>query len=167
MVVRLGFYSPEQLQLIVRRSAEILNVEITDDAALEIGRRSRGTPRIANRILKRVRDFAQERAAGVITTQVADESLRMLEIDRRGLDCMDRHILNIIIERFDGGPVGIESIAAAIGEDRETIEDVYEPYLVQEGFVSRTRRGREVTTEAYEHLQIERKSRSHDSVKIG
>jgi Holliday junction DNA helicase RuvB len=152
MVMRLEFYTPEQLTQIVLRSAGILGMTIDNDAALEIGRRSRGTPRIANRILKRLRDYAQERANGVVTREVAQRGLRMLDIDERGLDRMDRQILGTIIEKFNGGPVGVDTIAAAIGEDRDTVEDVYEPYLIQEGFLARTRRGREVTTGGYEHL---------------
>lgn len=152
MVMRLDFYRPEELQSIVLRSAGIMNVRIEEEAAHEIGRRSRGTPRIANRILKRLRDYAQERAGGVITLAVAQDALKLLDVDQRGLDNMDRLILDTIIGKFDGGPVGIETIAAAIGEDRETLEDVYEPYLVQEGFLARTKRGREATAAAYQHL---------------
>ena len=156
MVLRLGFYSPEELSTVVTRSAAILNVEITPDAAAEIGRRARGTPRIANRMLKRVRDFAQQKGDGRIDKAIAGQALELLQVDERGLDLMDRMILSVIIEKFAGGPVGIETIAAAIGEDRDTLEDVYEPFLVQEGFVIRTRRGREATDMAYEHLGIKR-----------
>lgn len=145
MALRLEFYSPEELRQVVLRSARILNVELCEDAALEIGRRSRGTPRIANRILRRLRDYAQERARGVITIEVAREALQRLDIDQRGLDRMDRAIMETIIDKFSGGPVGVETIAAAIGEDRDTVEDVYEPFLLQEGLIARTRRGREIT----------------------
>ncbi len=152
MIMRLEFYTTTELTEVVKRSAGILGVEITADAAVEIGRRSRGTPRIANRILKRLRDFAQERASGVITIEVAREGLKLLDIDARGLDRMDRTILDTVIEKFGGGPVGVDTIAAAVGEDRDTIEDVYEPFLIQEGLLARTRRGREVTESGYEHL---------------
>ena len=153
MVLRLEFYRPEELTEIVKRSASLLQVEIETGACSEIGRRARGTPRIANRILKRIRDFAQERASGKIDLAVTSAAMDLLDIDSRGLDRMDRAILEIILNRFDGGPVGIETIAAAIGEDRETLEDVYEPYLVQEGYIARTRRGREITELACAHLQ--------------
>jgi len=152
MVMRLGFYSPQELVQILLRSAKILQVEIDQAAALEIGRRSRGTPRVANRILKRVRDFAQEKAQGRITLEVAQQSLKLLEVDERGLDGMDRTILETIIDKFSGGPVGIETISVAVGEEKDTLEDVYEPFLVQEGFLTRTRKGREVTELAYSHL---------------
>jgi len=152
IVHRLNFYSPEELVIIVTRSAGILGIVLEPDAALEIGRRSRGTPRIANRILKRVRDFAEERADGKITLQVARQAMLMLEVDERGLDRMDRLILETIVDKFNGGPVGIETISVAVGEERDTLEDVYEPFLVQEGFLARTRRGREVTELAYTHL---------------
>lgn len=152
MVLRLEFYSPAELKLIVQRSAQIMGVEINEGAAAELGRRSRGTPRVVNRLLKRVRDFAQEKAAGLVTLEVAQAALKLLDIDRRGLDRMDRAILAVIIDKFGGGPVGIETIAAATGEDRHTLEDVYEPFLVQEGLIARTRRGREATEEAYQHL---------------
>lgn len=157
LVLRLEFYSTGELAQIIERSARILGVKIDPDAAHEIGRRSRGTPRIANRILRRVRDFAEERGNGTATTPVVNDALRMLDIDELGLDRMDRAILNLLIEKFDGGPVGIETIAAAIGEDKETIEDVYEPYLLQEGLLARTRRGREVSARGYEHLKREMK----------
>jgi Holliday junction DNA helicase RuvB len=152
LIQRLGYYQPEELKLIVLRSARILGMEIDEPAAHEIGRRSRGTPRIANRILRRVRDYAQERASGVATYEVVQSALAMLDIDDQGLDSMDRTILETVIDRFQGGPVGIETIAAAIGEDKSTIEEVYEPFLVQEGFVARTRRGREATPRALAHL---------------
>ncbi|MCB0318763.1 MAG: Holliday junction branch migration DNA helicase RuvB [Bdellovibrionales bacterium] len=150
---RLNFYEPKVLAMIVKRSATLLGVEIDDEAAYVIGKRSRGTPRIANRLLKRVRDFADQRSSGVVTTEIANHALEMLEVDDLGLDLMDRLILNTIKDKFEGGPVGIETIAAAIGEERETIEEVYEPYLVQEGLVARTRRGRELTALANKHLE--------------
>ncbi len=149
---RLEFYNPEELATIVRRSARILNVAIEDTGATEIARRARGTPRIANRLLRRVRDFAQVRAEGVITAPVADQALAMLEVDGRGFDKMDRAILLAIIDKFGGGPVGVETLAAAIGEERDTIEDVYEPYLIQEGFLHRTPKGRVATRLAFEHF---------------
>ena len=157
--LRLSFYSPEELGQILDRSAAILGIELSRDAAHEIGRRSRGTPRIANRILKRVRDYAQEQdethrsdRPAPITRECARAALSLLEIDERGLDQMDRLILSTIIEKFDGGPVGLATIGAAIGEDRDTVEDVYEPYLIQEGFLMRTPRGREATENAYAHM---------------
>ena len=152
--LRLELYSPEELQKIVERSAGILNVEINSAGAYEIASRSRGTPRIANRILRRVRDFAQVTADGVITRQVADEALNRLEIDHLGLDSLDRRMLRSIIEYYSGGPVGVETLAATINEESVTLEDVYEPYLLQQGFLTRTPRGRCVTQKAYEHLGI-------------
>ncbi len=148
------FYAPEDLHRIITRSAEILNVPIEDGGASQIARRSRGTPRIANRLLKRVRDFAQVRADGVITPEVADAALRMQGVDDLGLDDFDRRFLSTIIEKFDGGPVGVETIAATLQEERDTIEDVYEPYLMQLGFLNRTPRGRMATRGAYEHLRL-------------
>jgi len=150
----LGFYTEEDLREIALRSAGILGIETDYDGALEIARRSRGTPRITNRLLRRVRDYAQVRADGIITKDVADQALAMLEVDWRGLDNTDRKFLQTIVEKFDGGPVGIETIAAAIGEERDTIEDVYEPYLLQIGFLQRTPRGRVATRLAYEHLGV-------------
>ncbi len=152
VVFRLEFYKPDELKQIVLRSARILGVEIDDEGALEIAKRSRGTPRIANRLLRRVRDFAQVCADGKITRKVADEALTMMNVDQRGFDRMDRCILSTIIEKFDGGPIGLETLAAAICEDKDTLEDVYEPYLIQEGFLKRTPRGRVATRLAYEHL---------------
>lgn len=152
LVMRLEFYSPKQLAQIVSRSAKILGVELSDDAAQEIGRRSRGTPRISNRILKRLRDFAQEKANGKINLEVAAAGLKILQIDEMGLDFMDRDILSTIIDKFRGGPVGLSTLAAAVGEDKETIEDVYEPYLIQEGLIARTPRGREATDISYKVL---------------
>jgi Holliday junction DNA helicase RuvB len=149
---RLDFYSPAELSTIVRRSARILSVDIDEGGALEIARRARGTPRIANRLLRRVRDYAQVRADGHINPAVADRALRMLEVDERGFDKMDRAILLTIIDKFSGGPVGVETLAASIGEERDTIEDVYEPFLIQEGYLARTPKGRMATPAAYEHF---------------
>ena len=152
VTLRLGLYTPEELSRIVTRSAGILNVEIEPDGAYEIARRSRGTPRIANRMLRRVRDFAQVKADGVITAAVADEALCALEVDQLGLDSVDRRMLGAIIDHYNGGPVGLETLAATIGEEAVTLEDVYEPYLMQLGFLTRTPRGRCVTQRAYGHL---------------
>lgn len=152
IVHRLDFYSREDLSRIVKRSASILEVACDSGAADEIAARSRGTPRIANRLLKRARDFAEECSEGYLTAEVAREALALLEIDSHGLDRTDRAFLSLIIDKFDGGPVGIETVAAALGEDRETLEDVFEPFLLQEGFLARTKRGREATERAYKHL---------------
>ena len=154
VTLRLELYTPEELAKIVTRSAGILNVSIAPEGAMEIARRSRGTPRIANRMLRRVRDFAEVRADGVITRKVADEALRALEIDRLGLDPIDYRMLRAIIENYGGGPVGIDTLAATIGEESVTLWDVYEPYLMQLGFLTRTPRGRCVTRKAYEHLGL-------------
>jgi Holliday junction DNA helicase RuvB len=154
MSFRLEFYSPQELSIIVRRSARIFSVTIDDAGAAEIARRSRGTPRIANRLLRRVRDYAQIKADGAITEQVARKALTLFEVDDKGFDHMDRMILATLIQKFSGGPVGIDSLAAAIGEERTTIEDVYEPYLIQEGYLQRTPRGRTATPLAYEHLGL-------------
>ncbi len=154
VVLRLELYSPEELSQIVRRSAGILSIGIEDDGALEIAARSRGTPRIANRLLKRARDFAEIMGNGVIDEETANFALSKMEIDHLGLDSIDRLILSTMIKNYNGGPVGLETIAAAIGEEAVTIEDVYEPYLMQIGFLSRTPRGRTVTPAAYEHLGI-------------
>ena len=154
VLLKLELYSPEELATIVRRSADILSLPISDDGAIEIASRSRGTPRIANRLLKRVRDFAQVKGDGAITSEIANFALQQLEIDELGLDSIDRHMLSTIIKFYDGGPVGLETLAATIGEEAITLEDVYEPYLMQIGFLSRTPRGRCVTRRAYEHLGI-------------
>lgn len=151
---RLEFYSPEELQTIVLRSAHVLKVKIDEDGALEIATRSRGTPRLANRFLKRIRDFAQVRYDGEVTGRVARETLDLLEVDPLGLDAMDRAVLTMIIENFSGGPVGLETLAAALGEDVGTLEDVCEPYLIQNGFLNRTPRGRTATEKAYQHLGL-------------
>jgi Holliday junction DNA helicase RuvB len=154
IVARLEFYTPAELQRIIDRSAALLEVAIESDGALEIARRSRGTPRIANRLLRRVRDFAQVKAKGVITREVADAALAMLDVDQLGLDLMDRRLLLAVIEKFAGGPVGVESLAAAIGEERDTIEDVLEPYLIQQGYLQRTPRGRMATMAAFRHFGL-------------
>lgn len=152
VILRLDFYKPEELKQIVMRSARILGISIDEAGAMEIARRSRGTPRIANRILRRVRDFAQVRADGVITEEVAKKALDLLDVDERGFDAMDRRILQLIIDHYDGGPVGIDTIAAALSEEKTTIEDVYEPYLIQQGYIRKTPRGRMATRKAYEHF---------------
>ncbi len=157
VVGRLNYYEPEELFRIVNRSAKILEVEIDLNGAQEIARRSRGTPRVANRLLRRVRDFAQIRGDGRIDQKIADQALKMMEVDESGLDEMDKRILEVIIKKFNGGPVGINSLAVAVGEEKETIEEVYEPYLIQEGFINRTLRGREATEHAYRHLGLEGK----------
>ncbi|WP_294512224.1 Holliday junction branch migration DNA helicase RuvB [uncultured Intestinimonas sp.] len=154
VTLRLELYTPEELTRIVTRSAGILEVPIEADGAMEIAKRSRGTPRIANRMLRRVRDFAQVKAGGVITRKVADEALTALEVDHLGLDAIDRRMLRSIIEHYGGGPVGLETLAATINEEAVTLEDVYEPYLMQMGFLTRTPRGRCVTRRAYEHLGL-------------
>ena len=152
VISRLEFYTDEELAFIVTRSARIFGMAIEPEGAMELARRSRGTPRIANRLLRRVRDFAQVRAGGVITREVADQALSLLEIDQMGFDHMDRAILLTIIDKFGGGPVGLDTIAAAISEESDTIEDVYEPFLIQNGFLNRTPRGRVATAAAYEHF---------------
>jgi Holliday junction DNA helicase RuvB len=155
---RLDFYQAMELEKIVRRSAALLHMVIDDSGTEEIARRSRGTPRIANRLLRRVRDFAQVKGAAVVTREVARSALALLEVDDAGFDKMDRVILATIIEKFSGGPVGVETIAAAVGEEKSTIEDVYEPYLIQEGYLQRTSRGRVATLQAYRHLGVARPS---------
>ena len=155
VVQRLEFYSPKELSVIVKRSAKVLGVEIEDSGAYEIARRSRGTPRLANRLLKRVRDFAQVKYNGVITKEVADFALDILDVDKLGLDNNDRTLLLTLIQKFNGGPVGLETLAAATGEDAGTLEDVYEPYLLMNGLINRTPRGRMATELAYKHLGLE------------
>ena len=153
VVMRLDFYTQEELQEILRRSAELLRVGIDEDGTVEIARRSRGTPRVANRLLKRVRDYAQVRADGFITSEVASQALKLLDVDDLGLDKMDRQLLEAIIDKFGGGPVGLETLSAVLNEEKDTIEDVYEPYLIQEGYLKRTPRGRAATPLAYRHLR--------------
>lgn len=153
VVLRLEFYSPEELVTIVQRSGRILGMEIDDSGALELGRRSRGTPRIANRLLRRVRDFAEVGGHAVIDRKVADDALIMLGVDQFGLDDMDRRIMLTIIDKFDGGPIGLETLATVVCEEKNTLEDVYEPFLIQSGFLKRTPRGRMATVKAYEHFQ--------------
>jgi len=157
VICRLEYYEEEELKRIVIRSAQILKIAIDSEGAREIAKRSRGTPRIANRLLKRVRDFAQVKGEGTITLDIAKYALDMLEVDEIGLDKVDRRLLLAIIEKFDGGPVGLDTIASTIGEEKDTIEDVYEPYLLQLGFINRTPRGRVVTKLAYDHLRIRAK----------
>ena len=152
IVARLEFYTPDELARIVARSAGLLSMSLDEAGALEIAKRSRGTPRIANRLLRRVRDFAEVRADGIATREVADAALTMLDVDHAGFDMMDRKLLLAVIEKFSGGPVGLDNLAAAIGEERDTIEDVLEPYLIQQGFLQRTPRGRMATPHAYRHL---------------
>jgi len=154
--LHLDYYSIEDLMKILKRSANILKIQIQDEAAERIASCSRGTPRLANRLLKRIRDFAQVKGSGIITLAIAEEGLQSLEIDSHGLDENDRKLLLTIIDKFQGGPVGIESIAAALNEDASTIEDVYEPYLIQKGYIFRTARGRVVSDKAYEHLGREK-----------
>jgi Holliday junction DNA helicase RuvB len=154
IVARLEFYTPEELTLIIRRSAQLLNCEIVAEGAVEIARRSRGTPRIANRLLRRVRDFAEVKAEGNITGTVADAALVMLDVDKLGLDIMDRKLLSAMLEKFGGGPVGLDNLAAAIGEARDTIEDVLEPFLIQQGYLQRTPRGRIATPAIWRHFGL-------------
>jgi len=158
VVLRLDYYNAEDLFHIIKRSANILKVKIEEDGAYEIAMRSRGTPRIANRLLRRTRDYAQVRSDGKITKKVANEALLMLEVDEKGLDEMDKRILKIIIENYNGGPVGINTIAVAVGEEGETIEEIYEPFLIQQGFLKRTSRGRVVTHLAYDHFKYRRRN---------
>jgi Holliday junction DNA helicase RuvB len=154
IVARLEFYSAQELARIVARSASLLEIRTQDAGSAEIARRARGTPRIANRLLRRVRDFAQVKAQGEITQQVADAALAMLDVDKLGLDTMDRKLLLTVIEKFGGGPVGVDNLAAAISEERDTIEDVLEPYLIQQGYLQRTTRGRIATVSAYRHFGL-------------
>ena len=152
VILRMDYYNPDELFQILMRTAQILNIELRPDGAAEIAKRSRGTPRVANRILRRTRDYAQVKAAGVIDKKVAEQSLKMLEIDELGLDNLDRQILLTIIDKFSGGPVGLNNLAVAVGEEAETIEDVYEPYLIQQGLIQRTARGRQATPATYEYF---------------
>ena len=154
VISRLEYYEPEALVYIIKRAAEILKIEIEDNGAQEIARRSRGTPRVANRLLKRVRDFAQVDGSGVITSEIADKALALLEVDKAGLDHTDRRMLDTMIRKFAGGPVGLDTLAASISEETDTIEDVYEPYLLQLGFINRTPRGRIVTRAGYKHMKV-------------
>jgi Holliday junction DNA helicase RuvB len=154
IVSRLEFYSPDELGLIVKRSAKLLEVSIDEHGAMEIAKRSRGTPRISNRLLRRVRDYAEVKGNGNVSKDIADLALKMLDVDKVGLDMMDRKLLLSIIEKFSGGPVGVENLAAAIGEERDTIEDVLEPYLIQQGYLQRTPRGRMATTLTYQHFGL-------------
>jgi Holliday junction DNA helicase RuvB len=154
IVARLEFYTPEELARIVKRSAGLLNAPMEELGGAEIARRSRGTPRIANRLLRRVRDYAEVKGKGVITLDIANMALKMLDVDPQGFDVMDRKLLEAVIHRFDGGPVGLDNVAASIGEERDTIEDVIEPYLIQQGFLQRTPRGRIATLAAYRHLGV-------------
>ncbi len=154
IVARLEFYSPEELTRIVMRSGRLLNVNLSEAGAFEVARRSRGTPRIANRLLRRVRDYAEVKAGGHVTPDVADAALSMLDVDRVGLDMMDRKLLSTVLEKFGGGPVGLDNLAAAIGEERDTIEDVLEPFLIQQGYLMRTPRGRVATALSYQHFGL-------------
>ena len=154
IVSRLEFYTTEELGRIVHRSAGLLDVQITETGALEVAKRSRGTPRISNRLLRRVRDYAQVKADGIVSSEVADAALKMLDVDSLGFDVMDRKLLSAVLEKFGGGPVGLDNLAAAIGEERDTIEDVLEPYLIQQGYLMRTPRGRVATSLAYQHFGL-------------
>ncbi len=154
VVLRLEYYEPHELSRIIHRTAQLLEVRIDDEAAEELARRSRGTPRVANRLLRRLRDYAQVRADGVITPEVSEEALALLEVDRMGLDKNDHRLLRTIIEKYDGGPVGLDTLAAALSEETQTVEDVYEPYLLQKGLLQRTPRGRVVTRSTYQYLDI-------------
>jgi len=154
IVSRLEFYTTEELSRIVHRSAGLLEVQITETGALEVAKRSRGTPRISNRLLRRVRDYAQVKADGIVSSEVADAALKMLDVDNLGFDVMDRKLLQAVLEKFGGGPVGLDNLAAAIGEERDTIEDVLEPYLIQQGYLMRTPRGRVATSLAYQHFGL-------------
>ena len=162
IVARLEFYNAEELTHIVKRSAHLLKIEISPEGAMEVARRSRGTPRIANRLLRRVRDYAEVRANGKVDSEIADAALKMLEVDSAGLDVMDRKLLDALLEKFAGGPVGLENLAAAIGEAADTIEDVLEPYLIQQGFLARTPRGRVASPLAYRHFGLVTPTRSRN-----
>ncbi|MDQ1333837.1 MAG: holliday junction helicase RuvB [Thermodesulfobacteriota bacterium] len=158
VILRVEFYGPDELRRIVIRSAALLRIPIREEGALEIAKRARGTPRVANRLLRRVRDFAEVEADGVITQEVAGRALDMLEVDDQGLDKMDRYIMQTIIEKFDGGPIGLNSLSAAVSEEKDTLEDVYEPFLIQSGYIKRTAQGRVATRRAYLHLGLEKKA---------
>ncbi len=161
---RLSFYQPEELAKIVRRSSKILKIEVEEKAAAEIAKRSRGTPRVANRLLRRLRDYAQVKGKGIITLEIAKSSLELLEVDEKGLDEMDKRILESIIHKFGGGPVGIRTLAVAVGEEADTIEEVYEPYLVQEGYLERTLKGRVATKHAFQHLGLSPKEKGQEKL---
>lgn len=166
VVLRVEFYSPEELRKIVQRSAKLLDIPISEDGAFELSGRSRGTPRVANRLLRRVRDYAQVEAQGVITQEVAKEALNMLGVDGRGLDKMDRHIMLTIIQKFNGGPIGLDTLSAAVSEEKDTLEDVYEPFLIQMGYIKRTPRGRVATKLAYSHFGIPMDDRDAQQKKL-
>ena len=166
VICRLEMYTPEELQIIIKRSSKILGIDIDEDASLCLAKRSRGTPRLANRILKRVRDFAEVLGEGKITLQIAEQSLKLMEIDEFGLDFVDRRILESIIKKFGGGPVGLDTLSASTGEDNATIEDVYEPYLLQLGFIARTNRGRVALPKAYEHLGIPLDEKKREELSV-
>jgi len=165
VILRVDFYRPEDLQKIVLRSARLLELPIKDEGAFEIARRSRGTPRVANRILRRVRDYAEVEADGIITLEVAMQALDMLEVDDQGLDKMDRHIMLTIIEKFNGGPIGLDTLSAAVSEEKDTLEDVYEPFLIQSGYIKRTPRGRVATKLAYNHFGVKFEDNGDDVQK--
>ncbi len=166
VVLRVEFYTPEDLRKIVQRSAKLLDIPISEDGAFELSGRSRGTPRVANRLLRRVRDYAQVEAQGVITQEVAKEALDMLGVDGRGLDKMDRHIMLTIIQKFNGGPIGLDTLSAAVSEEKDTLEDVYEPFLIQMGYIKRTPRGRVATKLAYSHFGIPMDERDPQQKKL-
>jgi len=166
VVLRVEFYSPEDLRKIVQRSAKLLDIPISDDGAFELSGRSRGTPRVANRLLRRVRDYAQVEAQGVITQEVAKDALDMLGVDIRGLDKMDRHIMLTIIQKFNGGPIGLDTLSAAVSEEKDTLEDVYEPFLIQMGYIKRTPRGRVATKLAYSHFGIPMEDKEQPQRKL-
>jgi Holliday junction DNA helicase RuvB len=167
VVARLSYYAEDELLKVVERSAKILDIIVDLEGAQEIARRARGTPRVANRLLKRIRDYAQVKAKGIITADVAGMALRMLEVDEEGLDGMDIRILRTLVEKFDGGPVGLGTLAVAVGEEGDTIEEVYEPFLIQRGFLQRTPRGRKATKKVYEHLGIAMKASLQDDLFKG
>jgi Holliday junction DNA helicase RuvB len=167
IVERLEFYSAEELSLIVTRSARILQIGIDNEGAIEIARRSRGTPRVANRLLRRVRDYAEVRGGGFIDRPIAALAMEMLQVDEQGFDTMDRRLLRLIIDQYDGGPVGVESIAAALSEERGTVEDVLEPFLIQQGYISRTARGRMATARAYRHFGLDGPGTGRDDLFAG